>query len=114
MEDHVKQAIRSFDKLLTRNHSLRDEIDHLQRQRCTLAHIYQRLSRELLSQHNFMENLVEKSVLAYDQRSEALAHMLAVRERSKKDTSLCHTETTELKRVIDHEIKLRSFMVKKF
>lgn len=39
--------------------------------------------------------------------------MLAVRERSKKDTSLCNTEMTELKRVIDHEIKLRSFMVQK-
>uniref|UniRef100_A0A4W5PGD8 ODAD1 central coiled coil region domain-containing protein n=1 Tax=Hucho hucho TaxID=62062 RepID=A0A4W5PGD8_9TELE len=116
MEDRVNQvlqATKSFDKLLCSNQALRDEIDHLRRQRCSFALMYQRLSRELLSQHNVMEDLVEKSVLAYDQRSEALARMLAVRERSKKDTSLCHTEMTELKRVIDHEIKLRSFMVQK-
>ncbi|XP_064823915.1 coiled-coil domain-containing protein 63-like [Oncorhynchus masou masou] len=113
MEVRVNQATKSFDKLLCSNQALRDEIDHLRRQRCSFALMYQRLSRELLSQHNVMEDLVEKSVLAYDQRSEALARMLAVRERSKKDTSLCHTEMTELKRVIDHEIKLRSFMVQK-
>uniref|UniRef100_A0A673WW38 ODAD1 central coiled coil region domain-containing protein n=1 Tax=Salmo trutta TaxID=8032 RepID=A0A673WW38_SALTR len=107
MEDRVNQVLH-FDKLLCSNQALRDEIDHLRRQRCSFALMYQRLSRELLSQHNVMEDLMEKSVLAYDQRSEALARMLAVRERSKKDTSLCHTEMTELKRVIDHEIKLPS------
>uniref|UniRef100_A0A8C8G7X0 ODAD1 central coiled coil region domain-containing protein n=1 Tax=Oncorhynchus tshawytscha TaxID=74940 RepID=A0A8C8G7X0_ONCTS len=112
MEVRVNQVLH-FDKLLCSNQALRDEIDHLRRQRCSFSLMYQRLSRELLSQHNVMEDLVEKSVLAYDQRSEALARMLAVRERSKKDTSLCHTEMTELKRVIDHEIKLRSFMVQK-
>ncbi|CAB1315227.1 unnamed protein product, partial [Coregonus sp. 'balchen'] len=113
MEDRVNQATKSFDKLLCKNQALRDEIDHLRRQRCSFALMYQRLSRELQSQHNVMEDLVEKSVLAYDQRSEALARMLAVRERRKKDRSFCHTEMTELKRVIDHEFKLRSFMVKK-
>ncbi|XP_046881761.1 coiled-coil domain-containing protein 63-like [Hypomesus transpacificus] len=114
MEDRVKQATTKFNKLLSRNQVLRDEIDHLRLQRNNFTKIYLQLKRELEHQNNTMEDLVEKSVLAYDQRSEALARMLAVREHSKKDTSLCHTEMTDLKRVIDHEIKLRSFMVKKF
>lgn len=153
----ILQATTKFNKLLSRNQVLRDEIDHLRLQRNNFTKIYLQLKRELEHQNNTMEDLVEKSVLAYDQRSgygtvcvcarfnvllfevvktclwffcvdivvldedcfsgsrsEALARMLAVREHSKKDTSLCHTEMTDLKRVIDHEIKLRSFMVKKF
>ncbi|XP_019911296.2 coiled-coil domain-containing protein 63 isoform X2 [Esox lucius] len=113
MEDHVNQATATYDKLLSRNKELREEIEHLRRQRCTFAQMNLCLSQKLLSQHNVMDDLVEKSLLAYDQRSDALARMLAVRERSKRETGLCLTEMTELKRVIDHYMKLRSFMVKK-
>lgn len=78
----VLQATKSFDKLLCSNQALRDEIDHLRRQRCSFALMYQRLSRELLSQHNVMEDLMEKSVLAYDQRSEPQTLCLYVVWRS--------------------------------
>lgn len=46
-------------------------------------------------------------------RSEALARALAVRDRSQKDKALFNTEVQELLRIIDHDHKLRNFMMHK-
>ncbi|XP_041916588.1 coiled-coil domain-containing protein 63-like [Alosa sapidissima] len=113
LEDRLNQTTTRFDKQLSRNKALRDAIDHLCQQRGTLASMYHRLNKELAMQHHVMEELVEKSVQAYDQRSEALARMMAVRERSKKEAAQAQTEMTELQRVIDHKAKLRTFMAQK-
>ncbi|KAL2100152.1 hypothetical protein ACEWY4_004546 [Coilia grayii] len=113
LEDRVNQATIRFDKQLSQNKALRDDIDHVRQQRGTMARIYHRLNKELAMQHHVMDELVEKSVVAYDQRSEAVARMLAVRERSKKEAAQALTEMTELQRYIDHETKLRTFMAQK-
>ncbi|XP_062411234.1 coiled-coil domain-containing protein 63-like [Sardina pilchardus] len=113
LEDRLNQGTVRFDKQLAQNKALRDDIDHLCQQRGTLASMYHRLNNELAMQHHVMDELVEKSVQAYDQRSEALARMMAVRERSKKEAAQAQTEMTELQRVIDHESKLRTFMAQK-
>ncbi|XP_030640864.1 coiled-coil domain-containing protein 63-like isoform X2 [Chanos chanos] len=113
MENRINQATTCFDVLLADNQLLREDIDHLRRQRNTLATMFKQLSKETLQQNSEIKKLEEKSVQAYNQRSEALARMLAVKERGKKDTVHYHTEMIELKRVIDHEIKLRRFMEQK-
>ncbi|KAJ7999822.1 hypothetical protein DPEC_G00198400 [Dallia pectoralis] len=113
MENRVNQATAIYDKLLSRIRLVRDEIDHLWRQRCTFTQMYQHLNEELLSQLNAKDHLEEKSLLANDQRFEVLERMLAVRERSERETGLCLTEMAEHNRIIDHYVKLHSFMVKK-
>uniref|UniRef100_W5MKN4 Coiled-coil domain containing 63 n=1 Tax=Lepisosteus oculatus TaxID=7918 RepID=W5MKN4_LEPOC len=113
LESRVSQATMQFDKLLSRNQALRVDIDHLRWQRDTFGQLYQKMSKDVLLQHSIMQELVEKSTQAYDQRSEALARMQAVKDRSQKDLVLYNTELKEMMRVIDHEDKLRSFMMLK-
>ncbi len=43
-------------------------------------------------------------------RDEAQAKMSALRERSEKDQTQYNLELKELKRIIDHEQKLKAFM----
>ncbi|KAK1787647.1 hypothetical protein P4O66_016139, partial [Electrophorus voltai] len=74
-------ATRRFDKLVSKSQEIRNDIDHLRQQRATMTSMYQRLDRELQKQQRVMEALVEKSVIAYDQRSEVLMRMLAVHDQ---------------------------------
>uniref|UniRef100_A0A4W4GSY7 ODAD1 central coiled coil region domain-containing protein n=1 Tax=Electrophorus electricus TaxID=8005 RepID=A0A4W4GSY7_ELEEL len=83
LKDRVHLATRRFDKLVSKSQEIRNDIDHLRQQRATMTSMYQRLDRELQKQQRVMEALVEKSVIAYDQRSEVLMRMLAVHDQSE-------------------------------
>ncbi|XP_072103638.1 coiled-coil domain-containing protein 63-like [Mobula birostris] len=61
-----------------------------------------------------MKDIVEDSIQAYDQRMEAETRINAVKEKSAKDLLLYNTEIKELMRIIDHESKLKEFMLIKF
>ncbi|XP_076867425.1 coiled-coil domain-containing protein 63-like isoform X2 [Brachyhypopomus gauderio] len=114
LEDHVHQATLRFDKLMSEIQDLRNDIDQLRQQRATMTSMYQRLSRELEQQQHVMEGLVEKSVRAYDQRSAVLKRM-QIRDRGEdsEEDRRRWTELNELRRVNDHETKLRKFMLQK-
>ena len=47
---------------------------------------------------------------AYDQRDDAQAKMMALKERNEKDLSQYNMEYKELMRIIDHDAKLKAFM----
>ena len=47
---------------------------------------------------------------AYDQRDDAQAKMMALKERNEKDLAQYSNEYKELMRIIDHDAKLKAFM----
>ena len=52
-----------FDKTLTKNKKLKDEIDDLRIQRSTYDEIYKKLTRKLNDQKKLMNQIIEQSTL---------------------------------------------------
>uniref|UniRef100_A0A4W3HBX1 ODAD1 central coiled coil region domain-containing protein n=1 Tax=Callorhinchus milii TaxID=7868 RepID=A0A4W3HBX1_CALMI len=114
LENQLNLATVKFNTILTKNRNLREEINNLRIHKEIYAKLFNKLNAKLQHQKKLMKEIVQESVLAYDQRMEAESRIIAVRERSEKDIQLYNTEIKELMRVIDHEAKLKEFMLIKF
>uniref|UniRef100_A0A8C5YT50 Coiled-coil domain containing 63 n=1 Tax=Marmota marmota marmota TaxID=9994 RepID=A0A8C5YT50_MARMA len=104
-----QQVTEHFDKMLTSNAKLRQEIENLRFEKATYDNIYQQLCQSLLSQKKTMNLAIEQSSQAYEQRC-AMARMAAMKDRQQKDISEYNLEIRELERLYDHEAKLKSFL----
>ncbi|XP_067862355.1 coiled-coil domain-containing protein 63-like [Heptranchias perlo] len=114
LENQLNLSTVKFNTILTENRKLRDEINSLRVNKEIYTKLYNKLSTKLQEQKKIMKEIVEESVQAYDQRMEAETRINAVKERSAKDIMLYNTEIKELMRIIDHEAKLKDFMLIKF
>ncbi|XP_039274347.2 coiled-coil domain-containing protein 63-like [Styela clava] len=110
LENRLDKATIEFNKMLTANAKLREEIDHLRSQRVVFDNLNKKLSKELNEQKKIMAEIIEQSTQAYDQRDEAQVKMMALKERNEKDLSQYNMEYKELMRIIDHDAKLKLFM----
>ncbi|XP_072351094.1 coiled-coil domain-containing protein 63-like [Scyliorhinus torazame] len=114
LENQLNLSTIKFNTILTENRKLREEINILRVNKEIYTKLYNKLSTKLQEQKKIMKEIVEESVQAYDQRMEAETRIHAVKERSAKDILLYNTEIKELMRIIDHEAKLKDFMLIKF
>ncbi|KAJ8043896.1 Coiled-coil domain-containing protein 63 [Holothuria leucospilota] len=110
MENRLYKATVSFNSTLTKNADLRDQIEHLRRERALYDSLYRKLMKEQDEVKREMGDVIEESTLAYDSRDEAHSKMTALRERSEKDQANYNIEVKELRRIIDHEQNLKEFM----
>jgi hypothetical protein len=101
------QALKSFNTILTKNAGLRDEIDNLRVERSRFEELQRRLERELAALRKEIGEVIENSTQAYDQREEAQAKMVLMRDKEDKDKGQLNSELKELIRVIDHDKKLK-------
>ncbi|VTJ59824.1 Hypothetical predicted protein [Marmota monax] len=62
-----QQVTEHFDKMLTSNAKLRQEIENLRFEKATYDNIYQQLCQSLLSQKKTMNLAIEQSSQAYEQ-----------------------------------------------
>ena len=72
--------------------------------------LHKKLEKELQSLRQQINEVIENSTQAYDQREEAQAKMVLMRDKEDKDKMQLNTELKELIRVIDHDKKLKEFM----
>ncbi|XP_069897404.1 coiled-coil domain-containing protein 63-like isoform X2 [Dipodomys merriami] len=100
-----------FDKMMSANTRIREEIDTLRFEKAAYDNVYQQLHKRLLTQKKTMNMAIEQSAQAYKQRVEAMARTTAMKERQQKDISQYNLEIRELERVYDHESKLKSFLL---
>ncbi|XP_042524886.1 coiled-coil domain-containing protein 63 [Dipodomys spectabilis] len=100
-----------FDKMMSANTRIREEIDTLRFEKAAYDNVYQQLHKRLLTQKKTMNMAIEQSAQAYRQRVEAMARTTAMKERQQKDISQYNLEIRELERVYDHESKLKSFLL---
>jgi len=110
LENRLEKGTVDFDKTLTKNKKLKEEIDNLRIQRSTYDEIYKKLTRKLNDQKKLMNQIIEQSTMAYDQRDEAEAKIQMLREKNEKDLATYNYEYRELMRIIDHDAKLKSFI----
>ncbi|CAF0873211.1 unnamed protein product [Brachionus calyciflorus] len=110
LENRLDHALKSFNSILTQNANLRDEIDNLRIERHRFEDLHKKLEKELQSLREEIAQVIENSTQAYDQREEAQAKMVLMRDKEDKDKVQLNTELKELIRVIDHDKKLKEFM----
>ncbi|XP_072923048.1 coiled-coil domain-containing protein 63-like [Hemitrygon akajei] len=114
LESQLNLATMKFNSILAENCKLREEMNSLRANKDIYTKLYNKLSAKLQEQKKIMRDIVEDSIQAYDQRMEAETRINAVKEKSAKDFLLYNTEIKELMRIIDHETKLKEFMLIKF
>ncbi|XP_062820337.1 coiled-coil domain-containing protein 63 isoform X2 [Anolis carolinensis] len=113
LDNCLNQLTIRFDTILTINAKLRDDIDNLQVQKSIFGGIYWRLYKQLDQQRKTIDLSIERSMQAYEQRTEALARISAMKERRAKDLVSFNIEFRELERMYNHETKRRAFMFMK-
>lgn len=109
-ENRLDHALKSFNTILTKNAGLRDEIDNLRIERNRFEDLHKKLEKELNMLRKEISEVIENSTQAYDQREEAQAKMVLMRDKEDKDKMQLNSELKELIRVIDHDKKLKEFM----
>lgn len=109
-ENRLDHALKSFNTILTKNANLRDEIDNLRVERNRFEELHKKLEKELNTLRKEISEVIENSTQAYDQREEAQAKMVLMRDKEDKDKAQLNSELKELIRVIDHDKKLKEFM----
>ncbi|XP_022101119.1 coiled-coil domain-containing protein 63-like [Acanthaster planci] len=113
LENRLDKATVAFNTMLTKNLELRERIEHLRRERAIYDKLYRILSKEQNELKCRITEMIEEATAAYDMRDEAQAKMSAIRERSEREQTLYGFDIKELKRIIDHDQKLKDFMAVK-
>lgn len=113
LEGRLHRALSKFNSTLTQNSSLRDQIETLRIEKGRYQQFNKKLSKELKDLKRDIQQVIEASTLAYDQRDEAHSKIFLLKEKSEKDLQLFSAEIKELQRVIDNDKKLREFMMAK-
>jgi hypothetical protein len=96
--------------VIAANEKMREEIDHLLKDRAYFNNLYQQLVNHLNAGNKMMVDLIEQATLAYDQREEAQNKLQALKERGKQDLQQQRQEMRELQRRLDHDDKLQKFL----
>ncbi|NXV73582.1 CCD63 protein, partial [Atlantisia rogersi] len=113
LEMRLNNVTVHFDTILTRNDELREEIKSLRIQKDTLDNFFLKLQMKLDEQRRRMNTAIEQSTQAYEQRTDALARISAMKERHTKDTIQYNIQLQEYERALQ-ENKLKTFMLAKY
>ncbi|ESO97753.1 hypothetical protein LOTGIDRAFT_104391 [Lottia gigantea] len=111
LENRLGQSTVKFNEQLAINTKQRKLIDHSRQERNLFTSIFNKLDKELQQLRKEMSQFIEEASQAYEQRDEAYNKMVALKERSEKDQAQYDLEMKELQRFIDHDNKLKEFMM---
>ncbi|XP_061188379.1 coiled-coil domain-containing protein 63-like isoform X1 [Saccostrea echinata] len=111
MENRLDKEMVKFNQQLSVNARLRKEIDHFRQDRLVFNGLSKKLTKELNETRKAMNEVVTEASQAYEERDEAQNKMLALKERSEKDMAQHELEMKELDRIIDHDNRLKEFMM---
>lgn len=110
LENKLDVQIKKFCTIMAQNRKLREEIDHLLKERAHFNLLWEKLIHNLNQGKKFMLDLIEQATIAYDQREEWCSKLQALRMRAHSDLILHSEEIRELCGKIDKEEKLREFL----
>ncbi|XP_072381122.1 coiled-coil domain-containing protein 63 [Diabrotica undecimpunctata] len=110
LKDRLENAVKRFCAILTENKKMREEIDHLLKERTRYNIIWESLLKDMQSRKKYMVELIEQATVAFDQREEWCSKLAALKKRAQSDY-LAHTEEMrEIQRKLDHDFTLREFL----
>ncbi|CAH2059028.1 unnamed protein product, partial [Iphiclides podalirius] len=112
-ENKLEAAILRFNAVQCENKKIREEIEHVLKDRAIFNQAWEKMLNALSKGKKFLEDLFESSTLAYDQRDEWCTKLKSVQEKGKMDQLLQVQEMRDLQKSFDHEMKLHNFLSKK-
>ncbi|KAG8237694.1 hypothetical protein J437_LFUL016259 [Ladona fulva] len=122
LENRLDNVSIKFNKTLAENAILREEIDHLLKERGRFNALYQQLINRIITGKKFMGELIDQATQAYDHRpkyefkcnllirEEAQAKLQALQVRGTQEHQKHSQEMRELHRRYDHDSKLEEFL----
>nr|NP_001071888.1 DC2-related axonemal dynein intermediate chain 5 [Ciona intestinalis]BAE71136.1 DC2-related axonemal dynein intermediate chain 5 [Ciona intestinalis] len=113
LEGRLHRALSKFNIALTCNGALREQIETLRIEKGRFQIQFKKLDKSLKDLKREIGQVIEASTLAYDQRDDAHSKIFLLKEKAEKDLQLFNAEIKELQRVINHDKKVRDFMMAK-
>ncbi|KAL1502564.1 hypothetical protein ABEB36_007689 [Hypothenemus hampei] len=110
LKDRLDNMVKKFCSILAFNKEVREEIDHLLKERNHFNEIWEKLIKDINSGKKYMIDLIEQATIAFDQREEWCSKLEALRKRAEIDLILHSEEMREVQRRLDHYMTLREFL----
>jgi len=96
LESKLDQALVKFNKCVSRNKRLREEIDGLRGERVTFEKVYRKVEKELREKKKLMALVIEQSNQAYEQRDKAQLEIAAIERLNRKEEDEHHQKMSDL------------------
>ncbi|KAL3765624.1 hypothetical protein ACHAW5_008281 [Stephanodiscus triporus] len=96
LESQLDQALVKFNKCVSRNKRLREEIDGLRGERVTFEKVYRKVEMDLREKKKHMAVVIEQSNQAYEQRDKAQLEIAAIERLSRKEEDAYHQQISDL------------------
>ncbi|KAL7531649.1 hypothetical protein ACHAXR_004153 [Thalassiosira sp. AJA248-18] len=96
LESKLDQALVKFNKCVSRNKRLREEIDGLRGERVTFEKVYKKIEKELRERKKQMALVIEQSNQAYEQRDKAQLEIAAIERLNRKEEDEYHNQINDL------------------
>mmetsp|Transcript_61948 Transcript_61948/g.72442 ORF Transcript_61948/g.72442 Transcript_61948/m.72442 type:complete len:551 (+) Transcript_61948:282-1934(+) len=108
LENRLEQALVKFNKSLSENRKLRQEIDDLRGERIAFESVQKKLEKEMREKKEDMANVINQSNAAYEQRDKAQIEMAAVEQEDKKEDEIFDRKMNEMNTLLEEELCLSS------
>ena len=113
LENRLDEMTKKFSIALTGNLKLREYINHVEGQKARFLDLHKRLQAELIEGKKEIDRISEVATTHFTIRDEAQHRMASLRERADREMAVYNAEIKDVKRILEHDRKLRKFMTTK-
>lgn len=113
LENRLDEMTKKFSIALTGNLKLREHINHVEGQKARFLYLHKRLQAELIEGKKEIDRISEVATTHFTIRDEAQHRMASLRERADREMAVYNAEIKDVKRILEHDRKLRKFMTTK-
>ena len=113
LENRLDEMTKKFSIALTGNLKLREHINHVEGQKARFLDLHKRLQAELIEGKKEIDRISEVATTHFTIRDEAQHRMASLRERADREMAVYNAEIKDVKRILEHDRKLRKFMTTK-
>lgn len=110
LENKLEVQVKKFCVICAKNQRLREEIDHLLKERVNFMKMFDKMITQLSNGKKYMLDLIEQATIAYDQREEWCVKLHALRLKAHNDLIHNTQEVRECVRKDDNHKKLEEFL----
>lgn len=113
LENRLDEMTKKFSIALTGSLKLREHINHVEGQKARFLDLHKRLQAELIEGKKERDRISEVATTHFTIRDEAQHRMASLRERADREIAVYNAEIKDVKRILEHDRKLRKFMTTK-
>lgn len=106
-ENRLDKALIKFNESLSRNKTLRENIDNLRRERVVFDGVYKKLERDLHDKKQEMAAIIEDSKNAYQARDRAASQLASLKELSEREQADFAREWEKFGKAMEEELRMR-------